>query len=55
MKERDEETFVRELLEGAGKRPVAPAEPIAEIVAATRQVWQKRYGRRRQLRSSLAR
>ena len=50
MKERDEETFVRELLEGAGKRPVAPAEPIAEIVAATRQVWQKRYGRRRQLR-----
>jgi ferric-dicitrate binding protein FerR (iron transport regulator) len=43
----DDEAFVRELMQSAGKRPDAPAEPIAEIVDATRAAWQRRLRARR--------
>ncbi len=53
MKERDDENLVREKLEQAGKRPDVPAEPMAEIIDATRAVWQQRYGRRRTMRRAI--
>ncbi len=53
MTERDDEAFVSELLERAGKRPDVPAEAMAGIIGATRAVWQARV-RRRRIRRALA-
>jgi hypothetical protein len=53
MIERDDETFVREALGSAGKRPDVPAEPIAEIIGATRAVWRQRV-RARRIRRAMA-
>lgn len=41
------ESEIRELLEGAGKRPDVPDEDVRAVAGAARAVWQRRYPPRR--------
>ncbi len=53
--QRIEEREVRELLAGAGPRPVVPAEDVAAIKAAAREEWRRMAERERRRRGLRAR